>query len=113
MQRASVDEAYLDITERVDARIASLTTKITVDDVPNTYVTGCEVKSFINCIYNNDINYEYNLKLLVGAIMVEEIRAAVYERTGIICKTLILILFTLTIIIYNHSLDISLMIEIM
>lgn len=84
LQRASVDEAYLDITEAVEKKLEEINRKVTKQDLQSTYVVGCETEDFIDSVYSYDFNNEHNLRLLVGGVIVEEIRAAVYEETGIL-----------------------------
>lgn len=82
LERASVDEAYMDITESVEKRLAHMVHKLTINSLENTHVVGVETPDFLHNIYNNEFENESNLKLLIGAAIVEEVRAAVYERTG-------------------------------
>lgn len=81
LERASVDEAYLDITKAVESRIQDLF-KVTEEHLKNTHVVNYETKDFLNYSYNNEFFGENNLKLIVGAALTEEIRAAVYQQTG-------------------------------
>lgn len=82
LQRASVDEAYLDITEAVENKLQAMGRKATKQDLLTTYVVGSDTEDFIENVYNNDFNNEHNLKLLIGGVITETIRAAVYETTG-------------------------------
>lgn len=86
LERASVDEAYLDLTDSVNKRMASILDKITIDSLNNTYVVGCETKDFLHNVYNNELQNESNLKLIIGGTIVEDIRKAVYEKTGYRCS---------------------------
>lgn len=87
MQRASVDEAYLDITEQVNQRLARISDEISLDKLPNTFVVGFEMKDFLENLKRNELD-ESDLKLAVGGIITEEIRAKVYEQTGKKCSIL-------------------------
>ena len=43
VERASIDEAYVDMTEEVNFRLAAMeTAAITADRLPNTFVVGWE-----------------------------------------------------------------------
>ena len=45
VERASVDEAYIDLTEEVEARLGLLGgDTVTVSQLPNTFVVGCDGK---------------------------------------------------------------------
>lgn len=56
--------------------------------MPNTYALGYEnVNEFLTDVQNGgsdsiEFDYEHAKRLLVGAVIVSEIRAAVYEETG-------------------------------
>ncbi|XP_063821476.1 DNA polymerase eta [Ostrinia nubilalis] len=93
LERASIDEAYLDITAPVQERLKTINVNsVTTDLIPNTYALGYDsVDQFIDDIHNCgcdsiDFDYEHAKELLVGAIIVSEIRAAVYEETGYRCS---------------------------
>lgn len=87
LQRASVDEAYLDITEAVNKKLLELKREVVLEDVPYSYAVGSDIQDFINNVYLNDLDSDNNLKLLIGGVIVEEIRAAVYEKTGLMLIT--------------------------
>ena len=45
VERASIDEAYVDMTQEVNARLVAMETgKITTDQLPNTFVVGWEAE---------------------------------------------------------------------
>lgn len=79
VERASVDEAYLDITELVEDRLRN---NYMMDFVKfeNTRVVGYEIGEYVNSL---DLNLnEQDYRLAIGAIITEEIRTAVYNVTG-------------------------------
>ncbi|XP_050068688.1 DNA polymerase eta [Anopheles maculipalpis] len=103
LERASVDEAYLDITERVLTRIHEMNEgrfQLLPEKLDNTFAVGYEsigefVKKLSNTFdassaeNNTPERLEYrksDMKLLVGASIVNEIRAAVKEQTGYECS---------------------------
>ncbi|ETN64190.1 DNA polymerase eta [Anopheles darlingi] len=104
LERASIDEAYLDITERVLNRIRDMNEgrfQLLPDKLANTFAVGYDsigdfVKKLSNTFDNNGTSeqgtpeqLEYkksDIKLLVGASIVNEIRAAVKEKTGYECS---------------------------
>ncbi|KAL0893554.1 hypothetical protein ABMA27_013744 [Loxostege sticticalis] len=93
LERASIDEAYLDITEPVQERLKTFNVNsVTTDLLPNTYALGYDnVEQFIADVhsYGSDsleFDYEHAKQLLIGAVIVSEIRAAVYEETGYRCS---------------------------
>ncbi|CAG9585817.1 unnamed protein product [Danaus chrysippus] len=93
LERASIDEAYLDITDPVQKRIQSLDIRdINSDMLPNNFALGYDkLDSFISDVHScgfscMDFDYEHSKHLLVGALIVSEIRAAVYAETGYQCS---------------------------
>lgn len=82
LERASVDEAYLDITESVERRIFHLTRKITCENLQNTFIVGSNVKDFLDNIYEDEHFNMSNLRLAIGGTIVEMLRAEVYQCTG-------------------------------
>lgn len=80
LERASVDEAYMDITDSVNKRLAAKH-PITIDQLKNTHVVGSDITDFIHN-FEYEHHLENNLKLCMGGIIVEEIRAAVLQKTG-------------------------------
>ncbi|KAB0792064.1 hypothetical protein PPYR_14025 [Photinus pyralis] len=86
LERASVDEAYLDITDAVAVRSNFAKSEIQLSQVINTHVVGCETLEFLYSLYNFGLCDEANLKLAYGAVIAEEIRAAVFRETGYTCS---------------------------
>ncbi|CAL1688850.1 unnamed protein product [Lasius platythorax] len=100
IERASVDEAYLDITDIVDKRLTTtnVTPKELISSLANTYIVGY---SEIN--KNDEEERSQGLqtwmldsfkelhdtqaqKLAVAGVIVEEIRASIYKETGFRCS---------------------------
>lgn len=74
---------------QVHKRLNSLNVEnITADLMANTYALGYEnVKEFLADVHSSgldsiDFDYEHAKMLLVGAVIVSEIRTVVYEETG-------------------------------
>ncbi|KAJ8725395.1 hypothetical protein PYW08_003578 [Mythimna loreyi] len=93
LERASIDEAYLDITAPVQERLKTLNVNtIHSGMMPNTFALGYDcVDEFLADVHtcgieNMEFDYEHAKRLLVGAVIVSEIRAAVYEETGYRCS---------------------------
>ncbi|KAM3961755.1 LOW QUALITY PROTEIN: DNA polymerase eta [Aphomia sociella] len=93
LERASIDEAYMDITESVEEKIKTLNINtVSSNMLPNTYALGYDdVSEFISDIHNYggesmDFDYEHAKRLLAGSVIVSEIRAAVFEETGYRCS---------------------------
>ncbi|TDG44476.1 hypothetical protein AWZ03_009113 [Drosophila navojoa] len=110
LERASVDEAYLDITETVNQRIEQLQTgtfSLKPEELVNCYAVGYDnIGDYVNKITNRFANpyvdderyvlaYDPNdlpavrqsdLRLLIGACIAGEVRAAVKAETGYECS---------------------------
>ncbi|XP_025419360.1 DNA polymerase eta-like isoform X2 [Sipha flava] len=69
VQRASIDEAYVDLTSVVNDYISSNHNVITENDLQNTFVEGYTDK---------------NSK--IGAMMVEKLRESIFKKTGFHCS---------------------------
>ena len=94
VERASIDEAYLDLSELVENELQALVSsesRIKCDEVLNTYVVGYNTDeknpatwfASVQSDSNQDIN---NLRLLIGAKIVEKMRAAVFDKTKFRCS---------------------------
>ncbi|XP_039594340.1 DNA polymerase eta [Polypterus senegalus] len=102
IERASIDEAYMDLTNFVAQRLKESTEDMLHPDrLKSTYVEGfpknddemliekeekrlCGLKEWLQCLSYNPSCPE--LQLMVGAIIVEEMRAAVEAETGFRCS---------------------------
>ncbi|XP_002742117.1 DNA polymerase eta-like, partial [Saccoglossus kowalevskii] len=101
VERASVDEAYIDLTDEIDKKMEEIgDVDVSIDMLPNTFVVGWDGKE------NNDPNEEPPLesqtsgvfqwlnnchsiehkRLAIGAVIVEEMRKAVYQKTEFRCS---------------------------
>ncbi|XP_073943536.1 DNA polymerase eta [Choristoneura fumiferana] len=93
LERASIDEAYLDITGPVKERLVSFNIETVKSDMlPNSFALGYDsIEEFIRDVLDYgsdciDFDHEHAKQLLVGAIIVSEIRAAVFRETGYTCS---------------------------
>lgn len=109
LERASVDEAYLDITDSVMERLAGVNVgefELQPAQLLNTFAVGFDCMSdfllsittdsdneeaFDGLDYDEDLSYMdlkiSDIKLLIGATIVNEIRAAVKTETGYECSS--------------------------
>ena len=75
VERASIDEAYIDLTDLVNAK---MTESIIIEDkdIPNTFVVGHEESSasWLSETYDNSDLRTENVRLAVGAAIIEGIR---------------------------------------
>uniref|UniRef100_A0A8D8MBT3 DNA polymerase eta n=1 Tax=Cacopsylla melanoneura TaxID=428564 RepID=A0A8D8MBT3_9HEMI len=102
VERASIDEAYIDLTDVVHERIKYIG-QISVDQLANTFVVGfgpddndedarnSGLSEWLDQIYNGGDtslmeNTEDFLELAVAGVIVEEIRAAVLSKTQFHCS---------------------------
>ncbi|XP_063531316.1 DNA polymerase eta [Cydia strobilella] len=93
LERASIDEAYLDITAPIKERLKTLNiSTINSDMMPNTFALGYDsIEQFISDVHNYgcdsiDFDHDHARMLLAGAVLVSEIRAAVFRETGYTCS---------------------------
>ncbi|XP_076463928.1 DNA polymerase eta-like [Babylonia areolata] len=112
VERASIDEAYLDLTKETEARLRlanSLSGKmVTVDELPNTFVGGwcsetkeCDKEKvkeaedgrmhkstakWLTKTFDSEETSSGDRLLAMAAVIVEEMRAAIFEQTGFTCS---------------------------
>lgn len=92
IERASIDEAFLDVTELVAKRIEMCGLEnsiITPESVPNTQVTGFKGESSGESCLAGWLRKEGSkseLSLAAGAMVANDIRREVFERTGLTCS---------------------------
>lgn len=100
LERASIDEAYLDITQRVDERMEMMEKgafSMNIKTLENSFTVGYKSMDVFlaenldpeDSLNESDREMEMNeetkcsnLRLLLGATIVNEIRAQVKEETG-------------------------------
>lgn len=82
LERASVDEAYLDITEEVKKKLEQGLDQIKIEKLANTFVVGSDTENFINSLMEYSEFSQSNIRLAIGGIITEEIRAEVFKKTG-------------------------------
>nr|XP_018913087.1 PREDICTED: DNA polymerase eta-like [Bemisia tabaci] len=96
VERASIDEAFIDLTDVVEKRLSQ---PVSVGQLPNTFVVGFTpsevndneegkkgVSEWLESLYDSELDDVNTKKLAVGAVVVEEMRAAVYAKTGFRCS---------------------------
>uniref|UniRef100_A0A0B6ZJQ7 DNA polymerase eta n=1 Tax=Arion vulgaris TaxID=1028688 RepID=A0A0B6ZJQ7_9EUPU len=91
VERASIDEAFLDLSEEVTLRLKNLgDSQVRSEQISNTFVEGydglggsCE---WLKKLYNSTDAYTSEYRLAVAASIVEEMRAAVLKETGFTCS---------------------------
>ncbi|XP_075411153.1 DNA polymerase eta isoform X2 [Tenrec ecaudatus] len=105
IERASIDEAYVDLTNAVRERLQKLEGQpISADLLPTTYIEGLphgpttaegtvekeEMRQTGLCQWLDTLQLGHpaspDLQLTVGAVIVEEMRAAIERQTGFQCS---------------------------
>ncbi|CAG5123627.1 unnamed protein product [Candidula unifasciata] len=91
VERASVDEAFLDLTDEVSRRLKALgDSQVLAGQIANTFVEGYAslegTSEWLMKLYSNKEANESECRLAVAASMVEEMRAAVLKETGFTCS---------------------------
>ena len=88
VERASIDEAYLDLSALVDSRLARGET-VSVDQLPNTWLGGepGHSRETLEAWCEQAAEEESDdMRLAVGAKIMEEVRAEVFRRTQFRCS---------------------------
>ncbi|XP_067948579.1 uncharacterized protein [Watersipora subatra] len=93
VERASVDEAYVDMTEEIEDMM-SQSHVVTVENLPNTFIVGTDdaeretsVRDWLEQTNNEECLDVYNnRRLALGALLMERMRKAVKEQTGFNCS---------------------------
>ncbi|XP_024086271.1 DNA polymerase eta isoform X2 [Cimex lectularius] len=100
VQKASVDEAYIDLTAPIQKRMNETNnTGIKIEDLASTFIVGYSddnsneeeerqkgTKSWLQDIFDSDFHPEAAQRLAYGAVIIEELRKAVLETTGFKCS---------------------------
>ncbi|KAL4237255.1 hypothetical protein ACF0H5_001974 [Mactra antiquata] len=94
VERASIDEAYIDLTEEVDKRMSSIDqSPVTCDQLTNTHVVGYnkekdnrDISDWLSVIFDEETIDNHDKRLAIGGIIAEEMREAVYRDTGYRCS---------------------------
>ena len=91
VERASIDEAYIDLTNLVDERLQTVQNSQGLDagQISNTFVVGFEEEqkqAWLDDIFDEDDVQMDNLRLAIGAQIVEEMRAEVFKQTQFRCS---------------------------
>jgi DNA polymerase eta len=104
IERASIDEAYLDITERVKEYLARTAESIDTSGLASTCIAGQNERDLLSSVEENDEVDHLNSgtddiikerlrematedpMLVVGAIITQTIREAVYNQTSFTCS---------------------------
>jgi len=88
IERASVDEAYLDLTSMVNAKMElQKTVTMNSEEIPNTFVIGHEtsVNDWLKETFCTS-NLKTDISLAIGASIVEEMRAEIFKQTSFRCS---------------------------
>jgi len=95
VERASVDEAYIDLTDMVEQRLSignawdipSSLKSIRSEYLQNNFVIGVESsESWLDCLGSEEMMPLSDAKLAIGAEIVGQIRKAIFDQTGFRCS---------------------------
>lgn len=92
VERASIDEAYLDLTKLVEQRLKIMESKVDGSQVANTHLGGGkgEERGQMMQDWLEEIQEEGgnpgDIRLAIGAAIVEQIRADVFAKTSFRCS---------------------------
>lgn len=82
IERASIDESYIDVTDLVHKRLESGFQRILEEQLSDTHVVGCETAHFLNNLDDYNEFTEANCRLAIGGLIAKEMRAAIFQETG-------------------------------
>ena len=92
VEKASIDEAYLDLTEDVQ-RLKETKPQLTVNDFSTSYLAGIVTKNederidaIEKWLKDSQTNDSRDDDLLFGAFLVEQIRKKIKDETGFFCS---------------------------
>ncbi|CAF0845242.1 unnamed protein product [Rotaria sordida] len=93
VEKASIDEAYIDLTEDVQ-KLKDKKLQLTINDFSTTHLAGCTTKiederieilnKWLNDCQLDDEKRNYDL--LLGAYLIEQIRKKIKDQTGFFCS---------------------------
>ncbi len=93
VEKASIDEAYLDLTDDVQ-RLKEQKLQLNIQDFPTTHLAGFTTKTdderieilskWLNDCQTDDEQRNYDI--ILGAYLVEQIRKKIKEETGFFCS---------------------------
>lgn len=94
VERASIDEAYLDLTDLVDQVLnthnlntSDILDSLKCENLEANFVLGHEsTQSWMECMKSCEMTPLDDLRLLVGADIVGQMRRAIFEKTGFRCS---------------------------
>ncbi|CAG0886341.1 unnamed protein product [Cyprideis torosa] len=94
VERASVDEAYLDLTAEVERQMEQMNGGVAGERLTSTHVCGWEddseegrgVERWTRAVWDEGSMMEDDRRLSVAAVLVEEMRRAVFETTTFRCS---------------------------
>lgn len=82
IERASIDESYIDATDLVNKRLENGFYRLSVAQLPDTHVVGCGTSHFLNNLDEYNEFTEANYRLAIGGLIAQEMRAAIFQKTG-------------------------------
>ena len=93
VERASVDEAYIDLTTMVEERLGpvwdpqTISSSLHIHSLTNNFVVGFESsEDWLKDLGTSDLSPIQDTKLAIGAEIVGRMREAVFQKTGFRCS---------------------------
>lgn len=97
MERASIDEAYIDLTEAVELRLAELSSQdalgtsflrsLKMEYLETNFIYGCgTTEEWLDDLKESEIPPMDDIRLAIGAEIVGRMRDAVYKKTKFRCS---------------------------
>lgn len=82
IERASIDESYIDVTDLVNKKLQNGFQQLTVGNLPDSHIVGSEITHFLNNLEEYNEFTEANCRLAIGGLIAQEMRAAILQKTG-------------------------------
>lgn len=82
IERASIDEYYIDVTDLVSKRLKDSFQRVTIAQMPDTHVVGSATRYFLDNLEEYNEFTEANCRLAIGGLIAQEMRAAILQETG-------------------------------
>ena len=86
LEKASIDEAYLDLTDELDKREPIIPSFDELGENCHLQLEEAQLENWLELLKENSEFYQDEIRLLMGAAIVKKIRDKIYEKTQFKCS---------------------------
>ena len=86
LEKASIDEAYLDLTDELDKQQSIIPSFDELGENSHLQLEEAQLENWLEFLKENSEFYQDEIKLLMGAAIVKKIRDKIYEKTQFKCS---------------------------